>query len=410
MTRARRTFVVDGGAQIAKMLCMSYQMNRRNFIIAGGLTALASTRVLGANDTIRVGVIGAGGRMNGLLNDADRTGGFQIAAVSDVYAPRCDAIRQRANGGSATVHANYRDLLQQPLDAVIIASPDHWHVRMAVDAIKAGKDVYLEKPVTHTLEEGAVLTAAVRSSKQILQCGMQQRSWSHFRDAVDLIQGGSIGRVPQVRTYWWQNYLAHGTQKAVETEKLDWKQWLGGAPEQPFHEEKFHRWRWFWNFGGGAMTDLFTHWIDVVHWAMRADQPKDVLMLGDKRIFDQWECPDTVQAAVRYPTFNVVYEGMMASSIDDGGLEFRGTDATLKINRGGFSVFHEGVPNQSNPVVKAESFRDGTIDHMQNFFDCVRSRKEPNAPVETGVAAARAGHLANLAYHRGGQMTWPAKA
>ncbi|HYL85941.1 MAG TPA: Gfo/Idh/MocA family oxidoreductase [Candidatus Angelobacter sp.] len=401
-------FFIDREPQIAKMLAMSYQLNRRNFIIAGGLTALASTRVLGANDTLRVGIIGAGGRMNDLLNAADKCGPYQIAAVSDVYGPRCDVIQQKANG-TATVHANYLDLLHQPLDAVFIASPDHWHVRMAVDAVKAGKDVYLEKPVTHTLEEGAALTAAVRSSKQILQCGMQQRSWSHFRDAVDLIEGGSIGRIPQVRTYWWQNYLAHGSRKAIDTAKLDWKQWLGGAPDQPFDEEKFYRWRWYWNFGGGAMTDLFTHWIDVVHWAMKSDQPKDVQMLGDKRIFDQWECPDTVQAAVRYPAFNVVYEGMMASSIDDGGLEFRGTDATLKINRGGFTVYHEGVPNANNPVLKAESFRDGTIDHMQNFFDCIRSRKEPNAPVETGVAAARAGHLANLAYHRGGQMAWPSK-
>jgi predicted dehydrogenase len=308
-----------------------------------------------------------------------------------------------------TTHANYHEVLEQQLDAVLIAAPDHWHVRMAVDAIAAGKDVYLEKPVTHTLEEGAVLTKAVHSSKQILQCGMQQRSWSHFRDAVDLIQGGSLGRVPQVRTYWWQNYLAHGVRKPFDTQALDWKQWLGGAPDQAFCEEKFYRWRWYWNFGGGAMTDLFTHWIDVVHWAMKSDTPKDALMLGDKYVFEQWDYPDTVQAAVRYPGFDVVYEGMMASSIDDGGLEFRGTEATLKLNRNGFGVYHEGVTERVNPVMKAESFQDGTISHMENFFDCVRSRKEPNAPVETGVSAARAGHIANLAYRRGGQITWPAK-
>jgi len=239
---------------------------------------------------------------------------------------------------------------------------------------------------------------------------MQQRSWSHFRDAVDLIQGGSLGRVPQVRTYWWQNYLVWREHKAVEVQALDWKQWLGNAPDQPFSEEKFYRWRWFWNFGGGAMTDLFTHWIDVAHWAMKSDQPTYAQLLADKSIFEQWDCPDTVQAAFRYPGFDVVYEGMMASSIDDGGLEFRGTDATLKINRGGFGVYHEGVSGRENPVMRADSFRDGTIDHMQNFFDCVRSRKEPTAPVETGVAAARAGQIANLAYRRGGQIAWPPKS
>lgn len=373
------------------------------------MTALASTRVLGANDTVRIGVIGAGGRMNGLLDAADKAGNnYQIVAVSDVYAPRRDAIKERSKG-LATAHADYREVLQQELDAVFISAPDHWHVPMAIEALAAGKDVYLEKPVTHTIEEGATLIAAVRSNKRILQSGMQQRSWTHFRDAVELIQGGSIGRVPQVRTYWWQNYQSSSSLKPVDTQALDWKQWLGKAPAQPFTQEKFYRWRWFWNFGGGAMTDLCTHWIDVVHWAMKADTPRQVHMLGDKYVFEQWDCPDTVQAIFRYPGFDVVYEGMMASSIDDGGLEFRGTEGTLKLNRSGFSIFREGVSSKENPVLKADSFRDGTISHMQNFFDCIKSRKEPNAPVETGVAAARAGQIANLAYQRSGQISWPPK-
>ena len=388
---------------------MRYPPNRRTFLIATGVTALASTRVLGANDALRIGVIGAGGRMNNLLDAADKAGNVQIAAVSDVYGPRRDAIKERSKG-LATTHGDYREVLQQPLDAVFISSPDHWHVPMALDALAAGKDVYLEKPVTHAIEEGAALIAAVRSNKRILQCGMQQRSWSHFRDAVDLIQGGSIGRVPQVRTYWWQNYQPGSSHKPVDTQALDWKQWLGNAPAQPFSEEKFYRWRWFWNFGGGAMTDLCTHWIDVVHWAMKADTPRQVHMLGDKYVFEQWDCPDTVQAAFRYPGFDVIYEGMMASSIDDGGLEFRGTEGTLKLNRSGFGIYREGVSAKENPVVKADSFRDGTISHMQNFFDCIKSRKEPNAPVETGVAAARAGQIANLAYQRTGQISWPPKS
>ena len=244
---------------------------------------------------------------------------------------------------------------------MFIASPDHWHVRMAVDALAAGKDVYLEKPVTHTIEEGAILTRAVRSSKQILQCGMQQRSWTHFRDAVDLIQAGSLGRIPQVRTYWWQNYQRDWAPKPIDAQALDWKLWLGSAPDQPFSEESSIIGAGIWNFGGGAMTDLFSHWIDVVHWAMKSDQPREAQMLADKYVFDQWECPDTIQAAFRYPGFDVVYEGMMSSSIDDGGLEFRGTEATLKIDRSGFSVYREGAQNGENPVLTAHSFRDGTI-------------------------------------------------
>jgi predicted dehydrogenase len=384
-------------------------ITRRSFIVASGLTALASTRVFGANDTLRIGAIGAGHRMTGLLDAADKVGPYQIVAVSDVYGPNRDAIVLRSKG-LATSHLDYREVLAKDIDAVIIASPDHWHVRMAVDALAAGKDVYLEKPVTHTVEEGATLTRAVRSSKQILQCGMQQRSWSHFRDAVDIIQGGGLGRVVQVRTYWWQNYHRSWPAKPLDQQALDWKLWLGSAPDQPFSDEKFSHWRWFWNFGGGAMTDLFTHWIDVVHWAMKSDQPRQAVMIADKYIFEQWDCPDTIQAAFRYPGFDVVYEGMMNSSIDGGGLEFRGTEATLKIDRDGFTVHREHVEEEKNPALTARSVLDGTISHVENFFDCVKSRKEPNAPVETGVAAARAGHIGNLAYQHGGQYAWPAKA
>jgi predicted dehydrogenase len=400
--------IASSGA-IQKVEVSAIMLTRRSFLITSGLTALASTHVAGANERLRLGIIGAGRRMRLLLDCAEKAGACQIVAISDVYEPNGDAIKERSSG-LATTHRDYREVLDQDVDAVIIAAPDHWHLAMAVDALKAGKDVFLEKPVTHTLEEGATLTRAVRSSKQILQCGMQQRSWTHFRDAVDLIQAGSLGRVVQVRTYWWQNYQRNWPTKPVDQQALDWKLWLGSAPDQTFTEEKFFHWRWFWNFGGGAMTDLFTHWIDVVHWAMKADHPNQAYMLGDRYVFEQWDCPDTIQAAFRYPGFDVIYEGMMNSSIDGGGLEFRGTEATLKLDRGGFSVYREGLAKEQNPILSGRSFRDGTIDHMENFFACIKSRKEPNAPVETGVAAANAGHIGNLAYHRSGQITWPVKS
>ena len=388
---------------------MTHSLDRRSFLIAGGLTALASTRAFGANDRLRIGVIGAGGRMRGLLNSAENTGvPFEIVSVCDVYTPRREEVKSRTSAAAATTCADYNDVLNdKSIDAVIIATPDHWHVRVARAALAAGKDVYLEKPVTHTLEEGEALLKSVRSSRQILQCGMQQRSWPHFRNAVDLIQGGALGQVTQVRTYWWQNYGSNWVPKPVDAAQLDWKQWLGGAPDQPFTLEKYSHWRWYWSFGGGAMTDLFAHWIDVAQWAMKADQPTMATMLGDRYVFKEWECPDTIQAAFRYPGFDVVYEGMMSSSIDDGGLEFRGKEATLKINRSGMSIFHENVKGDRNPVLKEESVEDGTILHMANFFDCIKTRKEPNAPVETGIAAARAGHVGNLAYHRGGVTAWP---
>ncbi len=382
------------------------QTNRRTFLMASGLTAVAATKAIGANDVIRIGAIGCGGRMRSLLSAADQVGGHELIAGCDVYEPRRDEIRARTNE-TASTHLDYRELLdKKEIDAVIIAAPDHWHVQMASDALAAGKDIYLEKPVTHTIEQGDVLTRVVRGSNRILQCGMQQRSWIHFQSAVDLIQGGNLGRITQVRTYWFQNYQGPPPKKRIDPNLLDWKRWLGSAPEQPFSEVKYRTWRWFWDFGGGAMTDLFTHWVDVVHWAMKTDEPKLVQTLGDKYVFEQLECPDTIQSALRYAGFEVGYEGTMVSSVDDGGLEFRGTEATLKIDRSGFGVYREG-PHVQNPALSEHSIEDGTVTHMRNFFECVRDRKPPNAPVEAGVAAARAGHIANLAFRRGEKVTWP---
>ncbi len=158
------------------------------------------------------------------------------------------------------------------------------------------------------------------------------------------------------------------------------------------------------------MTDLFTHWIDVVHWAMNSPAPKLVQGIGDTFFFDKWECPDTVESSLKYASaaggFQVGYEGTMVSSIDDGGLEFRGTTGTLKINRSKFEIYREGV-RDPDASLSERSYQDGTIDHVQNFFDSVRDRKEPNAPIETGVAAARAGHLANIAMRRNERVIWP---
>ena len=283
--------------------------NRRTFLLASGMTALASTRAWGQNDRIRVGIIGAGGRMGALMQSADRSGvDYDIVAVADVYTPHRDAVKTRANATTATTHNDFHELLDnKTIDAVFIATPDHWHVRAAAAGLAAGKDVYLEKPVNHTIEEGETLRKAVRSGKQVLQCGMQQRSWSHFRNAVELVQGGALGRVVQVRTYWWQNYDTNWVPKPIDATQLDWKMWQGGAPDQPFNLEKYSRWRWFWAYGGGAMTDLFAHWIDVAHWAMKADAPSTAFMLGDKYIQNSGSArtPSRPRSATRISTLSM---------------------------------------------------------------------------------------------------------
>jgi len=372
------------------------------------MTALASTRVLGANDTLRVGVIGAGGRMRTVLDSADKSGiPFQIVAVSDVYGPRRDEVKERSNG-IATTHLDYHEVLAKDIDAVLIASPDHWHVRMACDALAAGKDVYLEKPVTHTIEEGSALAKAVRSSKQVLQCGMQQRSWTHFRNAVDLIQAGSLGRVTQVRTFWWQNYnVAAWKPKPINAQELDWKMWLGGAPDQPFSEEKYYRWRWFWNFGGGGMTDLFTHWIDVVHMFTGKDIPCCASAAGGVyRYRDGRTAPDTINVLLEYADpnpFTATFEATLVPGIRGEAIEMCGTEGRLWIDRSRYEFYPVGAKEPSE-VVKAEvmeGVRDSlTQDHVNNFLDCVKSRAKPNGDVLIGHRSAQASHLGNISYEQ----------
>lgn len=384
--------------------------NRRQFLAAGaGLTALSQSRVLGANDRIRVGAIGTGGRMQTLLNCLRKNGGNELVAVCDVYEPRRKSTKEKFSP-TADEYLEYQKILdRKDIDAVVIAAPDHWHVTMAVDAVTAGKDVYMEKPVTRTVEEGPILLKAAHDSGRIVQTGMQQRSWQHFQTAVEMIQAGKLGKINLVRTYWFQNYTRR-TPAVFDTEKLDWKRWLGARPEREFSPEVFTTWRWFWDFGGGALTDLFTHWVDVVHWAMQSDTPLTAQTLGSQYDFKTWDCPDTIQASFQYPNFMTIYDGTMDCSLEDGGLVFRGSQALMKLDRMRLTVYPEGgafVVPKTDALVDIASKADGTIAHMQNFLDCVRSRKQPNAPVEAGIAAARAAHIGNLALRSGERISWP---
>lgn len=205
---------------------------------------------MGANERVRVGAIGTGGRMRELLSCLAKAGGNELVAVCDVYEPHRQSAREKFAPG-AQEYVDHRQVLdRKDIDAVVIAAPDHWHVTMTIDAVAAGKDVYIEKPVTHTLEEGPKLEKAVRDSGRIVQCGMQQRSWEHFRTAAEMIGAGKLGKITLIRTYWFQNYLKRGPRPQIDTSKLDWKRWLGSAPDQAFDVDRFTTWRWYWDFGG----------------------------------------------------------------------------------------------------------------------------------------------------------------
>jgi predicted dehydrogenase len=379
----------------------------------GGLTPAS---VLGANDRVRMGLIGCGERGSYVISLFRKNPEVQVVAVCDVYEPH-RLKQQRLSGPQATAHLDYHEVLdRKDIDAVLIATPDHWHKQVLIDAVHAGKDAYCEKPIMHSIEEGVEMVQAVKESNRVVQTGTQQRSWPHWILGKQLVDDGMLGDVTFVHTYWYQDYAANTGWMAkhpINTAELDWKMWLGDAPMQPFTQEKYVHWRFFWDFGGGILTDLLTHWIDAIQWYMGRTAPLTATTTGDLYIM-KWQCPDTITAVYEYPgNFMVTYTGALNDSINDGGIAFRGTKATLKIDRAHLAVYPEGVPWQPGkyypePEVYVRSEHDGTIDHVRNFLDCMRSRKSPNANIEIGFEAARASWIGNTALRRGMKTVWDA--
>ena len=364
---------------------------------------------LGANDRVRIGVVGTGGRARDLMKKLRELPGQEVVAVSDVYEPRMLEAAEIA-GGRPVKMPDYRRMLDDKgVHAVLIGAPDHWHKAMTLEAIAAGKDVYVEKPVSHSIEEGVAMVAAVEASPQVVQTGTQQRSWDHWILGKQIVDSGKLGRVTFVNTYWYQ---LRSTQPLpdVDAARLDWKRWLGSARDQPFDAERFLRWRHFKDFGGGVLTDLLTHWIDVVHWYMGVDTPLTAVATGRNYLMKTWEWPDAVTATLEYPKdFMVTHTGTYGSSIDDGGLEFRGDQGTLKIDRERLLVFNEaskkpGSPFTPEPEMQVRSLGDGSVSHLRNWLDCIRSRKAPNAPMRVGHLAVRAAHIANAALGLGARV------
>ncbi len=379
-------------------------MNRRTFGKAAVAAAASSYgRILGANDRIRLGAIGTGGRCQYLMRIANEIGGCEFVAVNDCNRARAEKAKAEL-APNARIYTDFKALLDdKAIDAVIIGSPDHWHVPMLVEAVKAGKDVYIEKPLTHQIEQGQQAIEAVKQSGRVVQVGYQQRSYPHMIEARQLIQEGELGHVTLVQSYWYQNYNRPSTLRD-DSAAIDWKQWLGSALPRPFDPLRYARWRWFWDYGGGTLTDLYSHWVDTIHWIMDDYVPLTAQASGGVLHFKEWECPDTLTASYRYPKgFLSTYDSTLVQAYEDGGMVFRGDKATMKLNRGGYEIFTEDDIRQQRTVrpaaaksVRAE--RDGTIPHMANFLDCVRTRKTPNSDVETAVAAANAAHYGNLAY------------
>jgi len=394
------------------------KQTRRTFLGAAAATALGAPRALAASDTIQVGCIGTGGRCRQLLPALKRIPGVRVVAMCDINDSALDLARAMVDP-KAFVTKHYKELLdRKDVHAVLIASPDHWHVPMTIDACAAGKDVYVEKPLTHSRAEETAVQEAQDRHGRIVQVGMQQRSMTHIQKAKEVIKSGRLGEVHKIHMTWNRNVdrVRQNNKATIDPKKVDWKAFLGNAPDQPFDEYRLKNWRWFWDFGGGLFTDLMVHWLDAAHWLLDLDHPLKATSVGSfvsaKGI---WQTPDTVQTLMIYPgELQLYFEATFCNARNGAMLELMGTDATLYIDRGRYEVHPERDRGKYEEFVLGTGKRgrdfydkpDGEQLHLENWLQAIRGRHKPVAPVEAGVRAAAAAHLANEALRSGQIATW----
>jgi len=398
--------------------------SRRSFLkasagFAAGAAAMGfpAINALGANEAINVAAIGTGGRCRHLLGALAKVPGVRIAAACDVYAPNLDAGRKLADP-RAILSRHYQELLdRKDIDAVLIGTPDHWHVPITVAACAAGKDVYVEKPLTHDLAEGRAVVEAQDKHGRIVQVGTQQRSMPQFLRGRELIRAGRLGAIHKVHLTWNRNSdrVRRGPQ-GIDAKQLDWKAFLGNAPDQPFDEYRYANWRWFWDFGGGIFTDLMVHFIDVAHWFLDLDHPVAAASIGNHFTSEGvWETPDTVQTLLTYPGgVQVHFEGTFCNAREGAHIVFMGADADLYLDRGRLELTPERGRGQAEELNLGGGRRgqdfygtpDGELLHLTNWIESVRSRSRPTCPAEAGVSAASAAHLANKSLRAGRMIRW----
>ena len=389
---------------------MNSDVSRRVFLAS----AASASRVLGANDRVRLGVIGSGGRGTHLMRMVKAAGGGEIGALCDAWDVRLrEGQAQLAKdfpGVEVKQYSDYRRLLEQKdLHAVIVASTDHWHSRMAVDAMHAGKDVYVEKPMTSLPLQGLDVVKAVRQTKRLVQVGVQQRSISHFIEAKQrFFDSGLIGPVHMVRTIWNANtgYLTP-VPPGMETKPagLDWDAVLGWLPKRPWNPKMYFNRFAYWEFSTGGQTGgLFVHMVDVVHWYLGLTKPISAVAQGGIYQYDDGrDTPDNINFLLDYPQrLNVSFEATITDLIprESADIVFFGEKGRLNIFRSGYRFLSK---DGGEPITAKGGPEQA---HMANFLDCVRSRKEPNANALDGHYGAMACHIGNLAYQKKQRIEW----
>ena len=405
---------------------MNNHIQRRQFLAVGAAALstmpVESARGFSANDTLNVACIGTGGRARRTLMPRLATiPNVRLAAVCDVWDGHLATGAELADPKAVREGTDYRRLLDRSdIDAVLIAAPDHWHVPMTVDACAAGKDVYVEKPLTHSLDEAAAVIAAQNQNKRIVQVGTQQRSIPHLQEAREIVRSGQLGAIHKIRLSWNRNSNHRGrTKYGIDPGSVRWQQFLGNAPQQPFDEYRMRNWRWFWDFGGGIFTDLMVHWIDTAYWMLDMDNPELAMSIGNHfAAAGVWETPDTVQTLLSYPDdrLQAYFEGTFVNHQNRSSLLFMGTEANLYCDRGRYELRPERgkkVASRQRIEGKREILGldfyqevDGALYHLRDWVNCIRSRQKPSCPAEEGVRSAAAAHLANISLREGKIVRW----
>ena len=439
---------------------MAVDKNRREFMKNGvkAAAALFTTNLFtgnmrGANDRIRIGMIGPGHQGMGLMKTFMHNPGCELAACCDVYEPvlhKALAVARQEKQIRPSAYRDFREVVSRSdIDAVVIATPDHWHALMAVEACKAGKDVYVEKPVSLSIEEGQKMVEASRTHNRVIQVGTQQRSQGHFENAVHIVRSGFLGDVTLAEA-WIDGDGPIGSP--VDTDLpagLDWNLWLGPARYRPFNENRFgmrlndkgdftgwSTFRRFWDYAGGMMTDWGVHLLDIVLWGLNANGPTEISSLGRKRwsdAEDNGETPHEMLVAYKFPSCMCMFRHLThatqqnKSRLDgrgrDHGMRFEGNAGrALIVNRFGYEVL-SADPIQESIRVEGDGVRVDvplratteqfptarTGGHIDNFLQCMRSRSRPVSDIEIGHRSTVMCHLGNIAYRTGETIGWDPK-
>jgi len=400
-------------------------ISRRDFhrTIATGAAASAialqiksAKAEVGPNDKIRLGAIGYGGRGTGNLAEFLKDPRVQCAAVCDVDQAHLDkaaAHVESQSGNKPDAVTDFRRVVERDdLDAILVSTPDHWHALPTIYACQTGKDVYVEKPLARTIEEGRAILEATREHKRVVQMGTQWRSQPHYLDAVAYVQSGKLGNIRSIRGWSYKGWDIKPQADGPVPPGVDYDMWLGPAPERPFNANRFHRdFRWYWDYAGGLMTDLGVHVINLCQWATGLETPTRITSMGGLRVLDGViETPDTQIALYEFPTYTLTWEHQIQGTISphngQSGACFSGENGSLVVHQGGWEVIPDRVAKSAIEPEKHEAGADGRPAHVKNFLDCMASRELPVSNPEVGHHVTGLAHLGSIAMRAGCEIRW----